>query len=256
MGSRVIEFTLATDPEFTPKKLAEYIAKAKDLLANEKGSGILLCSDYFSKKDYEFLQQAGLWGMVQWDETLDREKYEKWHKGSLRKSHFEERIDTHDRAIQAGLQVATGCLFGLADYRYDVLMQIAKARYLEKEYGIKPFVFGTPRLKPIGGRALHTMQDVDDNQYSLALMVYKLAEPKIARWLQTRETPELNFLNILNEDVYTYECGNVIPGGYLVNRTKINYLQGGQFAVIEITREQAEQQLKAINFKIDYAWIK
>ena len=99
-------------------------------------------------------------------------------------------MDNHDRAMEEGLEVATGILFGLADFRYDVLMQIAKAQHLEAEYGRKPFVFGTPRIKPIGGRVLQPKHEVNDKQYETALMVYKIAEPQIARWLQTRETPE------------------------------------------------------------------
>src|SRR3989344_3859708 len=89
VGNRVIEFTLATDPIFTHKKLAEYISKTKELLKNEKGSGVLLCSNNFSKEDYELLKQMGLWGIVQWDETLDKKMYEKWHKNSPRKSNFQ-----------------------------------------------------------------------------------------------------------------------------------------------------------------------
>ena len=256
VGNRVIEFTLATDPALPSKELAKYISKTKEMLGNEKGSGILLCSDYFSREDYEVLREIGLWGMVQWDETLDRDKYQRWHGNSPRKSNFKERINNHDRAIQAGLEVATGCLFGLNDYRYDVLMQIAKARYLEQEYGIRPFVFGTPRIKAIAGRILHPRDEVIDRQYELALMVYKIAEPQIARWLQTRETPELNLRNIVDEDIYTYKCGEVKPGGYKVNKDKIDSCKGGQFRVNEMTEEQFEQELKIRNFKVDYAWIK
>lgn len=254
-GNRVVEFTLATDPIFTPKKLAEYISKTKELLNNEKGSGVLLCSDHFSKEDYELLKQIGLWGIIQWDETLDKEKYEFWHKNSPRKSNFQERINVHDKAIQAGLQVAIGCLFGLSDYRYDVLMQIAKARYLEKEYGIKPFVFGTPRLKAIGGKLIISKDEVNDRQYELALMVYKVAEPQIARWLQTREPPELNLRNIVDGDIYTYQCGDVKPGGYKVNINKIDSCKGGQFKVNEMTKQQFEKKLQKKNFKINYAWL-
>jgi len=168
VGNRVIEFTLATDPTLPPKELAKYISKAKESLGDEKGSGVLLCSDHFSREDYKLLREAGLWGMVQWDETLDKNKYQGWHKNSPRKSNFEERINNHDRAIQAGLEVATGCLFGLNDFRYDVLMQIAKTRHLEQEYGVKPFVFGTPRIKAIAGRTLHPKDEVIDRKYELA----------------------------------------------------------------------------------------
>jgi len=256
IGNRVIEFTLATDPELPPKELAKYISKTKELLDDEKGSGVLLCSDHFLREDYESLKEAGLWGMIQWDETLDRKEYQRWHKNSSKKSNFEERINNHDRAIQAGLEVATGCLFGLSDYRYDALMQISKVRYLKQEYGTKPFVFGTPRIKAIAGRILHPKDEVTDKQYELALMVYKIAEPQIARWLQTRETPELNLRNILNGDVYTYKCGEVKPGGYKVNKNKVNSCKGGQFRVNEMTKEQFKQELKLKNFQVDYAWIK
>mgnify|MGYP001612072618 CR=1 FL=1 len=254
-GNRVIEFTLATDIGMPPKELSKYISKTKELLNNEEGSGVLLCSTYFSEEEYLLLKNSGLWGMVQWDETLDRKIYDKWHGNSPKKSKFEKRIDNHDRAIQTGLEVATGCLFGLGDYRYDVLMQIAKARYLEQEYGTLPFVFGTARLKIIGGRKLYLENEVNDEQYELSLMVYKIAEPKIARWLQTREKPELNMRNIVNDDIYTFQCGDVKPGGYKINRRRIDSCSGGQFMVNEMTKEEFEQELKKINFNVDYSWI-
>ncbi len=254
-GNYVIEFTLATDTEFTPQKLVEYIAKTKELLEDRDGSGILLCSDYLTREAYRELKSAGLWGLVQWDETLDMVQYLKWHGQSPRKRHFTERMDNHDRAMGEGLEVATGVLFGLTDFRYDVLMQIAKVRHLETAYGRKPFVFGTPRLKPIGGLVLHPKQEVDDKKYETALMVYKIAEPEIARWLQTRETPELNFRNMLDGDVYTYRCGEVKPGGYKVNEKIIDSCKGGQFAVHELERKSFEAMLGGTGFSVDYAWI-
>ncbi len=254
-GNHVIEFTLATDPEFTSEKLAEYITKTKKLLGGREGRGILLCSDHLTQEAYRELKSAGLWGMVQWDETLDRTQYMKWHGQSPRKRHFEERMDNHDRAMSVGLEVATGCLFGLADFRYDVLMQIAKARHLGEEYGRKPFVFGTPRIKSIAGNILHPKDEVTDRRYELALMVYKIAEPQIARWLQTRETPELNLRNMLDGDVYTYRCGEVKPGGYKVNKDKVDSCKGGQFGVNEVTKSEFEKKIAGLGFKINYVWI-
>ncbi len=255
-GNYVIEFTLATDPEFTSALLAEYIAKTKELLGNIKGSGILLCSDYLSDAAYRELRSAGLWGIVQWDETLDEMQYNKWHGQSPRKGHFEERMNNHDRAMSAGLEAATGVLFGLADFRYDVLMQIAKVRCLEKYYGKKPFVFGTPRLKPIGGRILHPNHEVNDYAYEVALMVYKLAEPAVARWLQTRETPALNLRNMLHKDVITYRCGEVKPGGYQVNAQTVDTCKGGQFGVNELERNRFELMIRNLGFNVNYAWVR
>ena len=212
-GPRVLELVLATDPEFPWPVLAQYVAKTSEFLKGQAGSGVLLCSDYLPLEAYSALREAGLWGMVQWDETLDREAYRRWHSASPRKRHVEERMDNHERAVAAGLEVATGALFGLADLRYEVVMQIAKARFLEAEYGRKPFAFGTARLKPIGGRELHTVADVSDRAYEIALMVYKIAEPAVGRWLQTREEFETNMRNMLDGDAFTYRCGEVDPEG-------------------------------------------
>lgn len=251
-GSKVIELVLGTDPYFSPQVLVEYVRKTKELLEKRGGNGVLLCSDFLSKKEYALLKDAGLWGIVQWDETLNQEKYSKWHKNSPRKSKFEQRINTHDTALSCGLEVATGCLFGLADYRYDTLMQVAKARYLNQEYGKSPFVFGVPRLKSFSNAQMHTPDEVTDQQFELALLVYKLAEPSIGRWLQTREKSELNIRNYLDHDVCTFCCGNVVPGGYSVNRG----CNGTQFKVNEISKESFERMLGTINFSVDYNWIR
>lgn len=180
--------------------------------------------------------------------------YEKWHRNSPRKSKFFERTDNHDRAIRAGLNVASGILFGLSDYKYDVLMQIGKARYLRDEYGTPPFVFGTARLKPISGMKIHSKYAVEDMQYELSLMVYKIAT-KIPRWLQTRETIELNLRNMLDGDFITYECGDVKPGGYQVNRDMISSLRGSQFKVNELDKDDFEMIIRPMGFRVDYAWI-
>lgn len=254
-GIRVVEFTLATDPYFTPDVLGEYITFTRSLLKSNQGSGVLICSDYFRTEEYVRLKEAGLWGIVQWDETLDKACYDKWHRGSPRKSDMTMRIDSHDRALAVGLNVATGFLFGLADYKYDVMMQIAKARYLGETYGKKPYFFGTARVKPVGGRELRTGFRFHDFQYEVALMVYKIAEPSISRWLQTRETPELNLRHMLDGDIYTYKCGEVKPGGYVVNVATLQAQNSGQFAVHEQTRQTFESEIAKLGFSVDYAWI-
>jgi len=255
LGSKVIEFTLATDSHFTPEILAKYIGRTKEILGDIKGRGILLCSDYLSTESYAMLQDAGLWGVVQWDETFDETVYRRWHRSSPRKSNMKKRMDNHDRALSQGLQVATGVLLGLADYRYDVLMNIAKSRYIESEYGIRPFVFGTPRLKSIHNKSIRSRTEIPDEQYETVLMIYKISEPEIGRWLQTRESFDLNIRNLLHNDVYTYKCGEVKPGGYYVNASVLNG-RGSQFKVEEIEKPTFEKRLAEEGFELNYAWVK
>jgi len=252
--ARIVELVYATDPEFTPELLARYTARVVEALKGEPGSGVLLCTEYLSSDAYERLKDVGLWGIVQWDETLDRPAYDHWHAASPHKREFVTRMDNHDRALAAGLEVATGALFGLADFRYDVLMQVAKARHLAREYDRDPFVFGTARLKPVAGHELHLKSGVPDRAYETALMVYRIAAPATGRWLQTRESFELNLRNLLDGDVFTYRCGEVTPGGYH-RIDSAPAVRVGQFGVNELERDFVEAALAARGFRIDYRWL-
>ena len=251
--ARVIELVYATDPELDQKMLVQHISQAVEAVGDREGAGVLLCTEYQTSEMYEALRAAGLQGIVQWDETLHEEAYMRWHAASPRKKEFKLRMDNHDRAMAAGLDVAAGALFGLADFRFDGLMQIARARYFKAEYGRGPFVMGTARLKPINGKELKFSTIVSDHAYETALLVYKLAVPEAGRWLQTCETFAMNLRNVLDGDVYTYRCGEVQPGGYTQIQSKSD--AGAQFGVNELERGFVEGELGKQGFTIDYEWM-
>ena len=251
--ARVVELVYATDPEYDTRMLVRDVSLAVEAVRELDGGGVLLCTEYLSSHTYEALADAGLYGIVQWDETLDEKAYTRWHSASPRKADFRTRMDNHDRAIHAGLEVACGALFGLADFRYDALMQVSRVRYLAEAYGRTPFVMGTARLKPIAGRELHLATSVSDRAHEAALMVYKIALPQVGRWLQTRETFELNLRNLLDGDVFTYSCGEVQPGGYTQIHT--NSVAGAQFGVNEMERGYVDRELAGMGFQIDYGWM-
>ena len=54
------------------------------------------------------------------------------------------------------------------------------------------------------------------------------------------------------EYLYTYRCGNVVPGGYFVNKD----CRGIQFKVNELSKDAFEESLKRIDFSVDYNWIR
>ena len=251
--ARVVELVYATDPEYDTRLLVRDVSCVVEAVRDLDGGGVLLCTEYLSSQAYEALADAGLRGIVQWDETLDEHAYARWHSASPRKADFRTRMDNHDRALNAGLEVASGALFGLADFRYDVLMQVSRVRYFAEAYGRAPFVMGTARLKPIAGRELHLATSVSDRAHETALMVYKIAAPHIGRWLQTRETFEMNLRNLLDGDVFTYSCGEVQPGGYTQIHT--NSVAGAQFGVNEMERSYVDHELAGEGFGIDYGWM-
>lgn len=254
-GSLAIEFTLATDKDFTPERLEDAIRIALRQVGCRTGAGVMLCSDHQTEETYRAFAACGLRAVVQWDETLDAHEYEIWHGDSPRKKLFTERIDNHDRAMSAGLQVATGALFGLADVGFETLMQVLKVRYLRRTYGYAPFTFGTARLKANGPNDRAPTRRASDDAYDIALLVYKLCAPELGRWLQTREEFEPNLERMLDGDYFTYRCGSVMPGGHKVNKDASQKL-AGQFRVQELTRAQFERGIAKANFQVDYAWMR
>ena len=71
------------------------------------------------------------------------ETYETLHKGP--KADYERQLFAHDRAFAGGLDdIGLGVLFGLYDYKFEVLALLAHAEYLDTKYGVGPHHFRSP----------------------------------------------------------------------------------------------------------------
>jgi len=54
-----------------------------------------------------------------------------------------------DWALTAGIDdVGMGLLFGLYDWRFEVLALLQHVRHLEKSFGIGPHTLSVPRIEP------------------------------------------------------------------------------------------------------------
>jgi len=57
-----------------------------------------------------------------------------------------------DRAMEAGIDdVGIGILFGLADWRFEILALMQHIRHLEARFGVGPHTISVPRLEPAIG---------------------------------------------------------------------------------------------------------
>ena len=88
------------------------------------------------------------------------------------KSHYNNRLLTHDRAMRAGLDdVGIGTLFGLYDYRYEVMAMLMHANHLEAEYGAGPHTISVPRLRQADGSEVSVTPpwEVDDENFKVRI---------------------------------------------------------------------------------------
>lgn len=168
----------------------------------------------FLEDDYRRLIQAGVDGVLIYQETYDRDVYQKVHLGGPKKD-YDQRLGFVEEACRAGVRtVGLGVLLGLCDWHTEIPWLIAHARQLMKKYWRTEFRISLPRLRPCasGYQAPHP---VSDEELAEIICRLRLALPEVGLVLSTRERPELRD-TLLKSGVTHMSAGSrTEPGGYL-----------------------------------------
>lgn len=99
-------------------------------------------------EDYLRLTQSGLNGVVCFQETYHKARYNVYHPKGM-KSIFDWRLNGYDRMGMAGVhKIGMGILIGVEDWRTDVVMMAHHLRYLQKHYWKTRYSVNFPRMRP------------------------------------------------------------------------------------------------------------
>lgn len=182
-----------------------------------------------SVKNFRFLKEAGIGTYQLFQETYNRKIYNKIHtKGP--KANYAWRLNAMDRAMKAGIDdVGIGVLFGLYDYRFEVLALLYHCIHLEKRFGVGPHTISVPRIKPALNTPLffHNPYAVSDEDFKKLVAVLRLAVPYTGMILSTRESPAFRD-EILSLGISQISAGSrTSPGAY--SEEKDNVSSSGQF---------------------------
>lgn len=164
-------------------------------------------------KEYCQLSEAGLYGVVCFQETYNRTNYKKYHPRGM-KSIYEWRLDSYDRMGNAGLhKIGMGVLLGLEDWRTDVVMMARHLRYLQQRYWKTRFSVNFPRLCPSeSGYQPNCM--VTDRDLAQLTFAFRIFDHDVDISYSTRETPAFRD-NMLRLGVTSMSAGSrTEPGGY------------------------------------------
>lgn len=102
-------------------------------------------------EDYARLRRAGIGTYILFQETYHRPTYERMHPSGP-KSDYLWHLYAMDRAMDGGIDdVGAGVLFGLYDWRFEVLGLLLHARHLEATHKVGPHTISVPRLRPAPG---------------------------------------------------------------------------------------------------------
>ena len=140
-------------------------------------------------ENYRRLKEAGIGTYILFEETYDRAAYERLHPTGP-KSDWAYHTEAMDRAMLGGIDdVGIGALFGLSNYRYDVVGLLMHAEHLEARFGVGPHTISVPRIRPADDIDPEDFPDaVTDEDFRRIVAVLRLAVPYTGMIVSTRES--------------------------------------------------------------------
>ena len=266
MGYRSIELVSSQDPElfvrenpfdpydqrFDVSGSADYFTILHDHLSAAGGGMITSNIPPVCTQGFEVLKRAGLECFLVWLETFDPLQYSRLHVDTGPKGNQAFRLDSFDRAREAGIEhVAGAFLKGLHDWRKEEVILYLFDRYLKSRWGRGFSIIGSPRVK---GRFMGSMaikeHAVSDEEYELNIALDRVLFDGVL-WLQTRESFEFNrhLINSFGGGVILTLTSCTAPGGYSKPAQAAS-----QFPVFKQNLKEAAALLQDDGFKVRYAW--
>lgn len=196
-------------------------------------------------EEYYRLTQAGLNGVVCFQETYNEANYKKYHPKGM-KSLFDWRLNGYDRMGQAGVhKIGMGVLIGLEDWRTDVTMMARHLRYLRKNYWKTKFSVNFPRMRPSEG---HFQPNVimSDKELAQVTFAFRIFDHDVDISYSTRENPIFR-ANMMKLGVTSMSAGSKTePGGYVSTPDALE-----QFEVSDNrTPSQVAKEIKELGYEV------
>ena len=218
--------------DYSPEFIAENV---KAVYKVKKGQGeirrVNINAAPLDIEGFRTVKEAGIGTYQVFQETYDREAYKKYHT-SGQKSKFENRLTSLDRAQEAGLDdVGIGALFGLYDWRFEVLGLVRHANHLEACYNVGPHTISFPRIQDALENNVTEDHLVSDEDFTKLVAILRLAVPYTGLILTARE-PQAIRSEVLQFGCSQVDAGTKIEmGAYAEDKTSKQKLNNEQFQI-------------------------
>jgi 2-iminoacetate synthase len=132
------------------------------------------------------------------------------------KADYARQLFAHDRAFAGGIDdVGLGVLFGLYDYRFEVLCLVSHAQYLDRKFGVGPHTFSVPRWQPADTVDwAQPPHPVSEDELLKIIAILRMAVPYTGMIISTRERPEIRAKAFEIGISQTSAASRTSPGGY------------------------------------------
>ncbi|MDD3011023.1 MAG: radical SAM protein, partial [Bacteroidales bacterium] len=166
-GQKRLILVYGEHPEYSP----EYIAHTVKLTYSvHKNHGeirrVNINAAPLDIEGFRTVKASGIGTYQVFQETYDREAYSWYHLGGKKKD-YDYRLTSLDRAQEAGVDdVGIGALFGLYDWRFEVLALVRHTVHLEACYNVGPHTISFPRIKDAQALNITDKYEVSDADFT------------------------------------------------------------------------------------------
>ncbi len=234
--------------EAYPKQGFDYVLDSIDTIyscKDDKGGSIRRINVNVAPlavEEFKLLKEKGIGTYQIFQETYNKDVYSKVHI-SGKKADFDWRVTAIDRAMEAGIDdCGVGVLFGLADWKYEILAMMQHISYLEDKFGVGPHTISVPRMEFATGSDIseHPPAEVSDEDFLKIVAILRIAVPYTGIIMSTREGPQVRG-KTLDLGVSQISAGSrTNPGGYAVDHEDMSQFSlGDHRSLDEVIRDIA-----------------
>ena len=189
-GHKRLILVYGEHPNYTPEYIAQTV---REVYATKKGHGeirrVNINAAPLNHEGYALIKEAGIGTYQIFQETYHHPTYEQVHPPQTHKGNYLYRLDGLTRAYEAGCDdVGIGALFGLYDWRFEVLGLVTHSWHLFDRFGCGPHTISFPRLRPAHGVTLDDQYAVSDRDFRRLVAILRLSVPYAGLILTARET--------------------------------------------------------------------
>ena len=178
--------------KYSPKFIADSVEHVYKI---KKGQGeirrVNINAAPLDIEGYKIVKESGIGTYQIFQETYHRETYAKVHI-SGKKRDYDWRLTGLDRAQEAGIDdVGIGALFGLYDWRFEVLSLLRHVNHFETVYNVGPHTISFPRIQNASSLDIDKSNLVSDDDFTKLVAILRLAVPYTGLILTARESAKI-----------------------------------------------------------------
>lgn len=218
--------------EYSPEFIAETV---RTVYGVKKGNGeirrVNINAAPLDIDGYRIVKDAAIGTYQIFQETYHPGQYDRYHVSGKKKD-FNYRLTGLDRAQEAGIDdVGIGALFGLYDWRYEVMGLVRHTNHLEACYNVGPHTISFPRIQHASELDTDPQYQVSDEEFVRLVAILRLAVPYTGMILTARENAMIRH-EVMRFGVSQIDGGTKIEiGSYAEKKSHEQELDREQFKI-------------------------